>query len=82
MATDKSIHDRISALIGEEHDLRAKLERREITPDEEHKRLGEIEVALDQSWDLLRQRQAKRDAGLDPNDAATRPAGVVEKYLD
>jgi hypothetical protein len=49
--------------------------------DEEHARLHAIEVTLDQLWDVLRQRRAKRNAGRDPEDAEARPAGVVEGYL-
>jgi hypothetical protein len=49
--------------------------------DEEHERLHAIEVTLDQLWDVLRQRRAKRNAGRDPEDARARPAGVVERYL-
>jgi hypothetical protein len=49
--------------------------------DEEHERLHAIEVTLDQLWDVLRQRRAKRNAGRDPEDAQARPAGVVERYL-
>lgn len=82
MATDKSIHDHINELIGEEHDLRSRRERGEIDRDEERRRLNDIEVSLDQAWDLLRQRKAKRDAGEDPNEASVRSADVVEKYLD
>ena len=82
MATDKQIHEHINDLIAEEHELRAKVGRGDITPDEENSRLSQVEVSLDQAWDLLRQRQAKRDAGQDPDSAATRPADVVEKYLD
>jgi hypothetical protein len=49
--------------------------------DSQRKELHEIEVELDQCWDLLRQRRARRAAGLDPNDAAIRPEDVVEHYL-
>ncbi len=48
--------------------------------DEELARVRDIEVALDQCWDLLRQRRARRVAGQDPEDVAVRPAGVVEGY--
>ena len=48
---------------------------------QEHERLRAIEVTLDQLWDTLRQRRAKRDAGQNPDDATTRPAGTVEGYL-
>ncbi|GAA1480759.1 DUF2630 family protein [Gordonia sinesedis] len=82
MATDKAIHEHINDLIGEEHELRSKRESGEIGREEEQSRLAAVEVALDQCWDLLRQRQAKRDAGQDPNDATVRSADVVEKYLD
>jgi hypothetical protein len=37
-------------------------------------------VQLDQCWDLLRQRRARRAAGQDPDAAAVRPADVVEHY--
>ena len=43
-------------------------------------RLRSIEVALDQCWDLLRQRRARRSAGQDPDEAAERPESVVERY--
>lgn len=82
MASDKSIHDHITQLIAEERDLRGRLGRGEISRDEENRRLRDLEVSLDQCWDLLRQRQARRDAGVDPDDASVRPADVVEKYLE
>ena len=46
----------------------------------DHARIRELEVQLDQCWDLLRQRRAKRDAGQDPSDATVRSPGVVEGY--
>ncbi len=56
--------------------------------DEEHlmhqrgetKRLAAIQVQIDQCWDLLRQRRALRDVGLDPDHAVVRTAAVVENY--
>jgi hypothetical protein len=48
--------------------------------DDDHARLREVEVALDQCWDLLRQRRARRSAGQDPDDASVRPEGTVEGY--
>jgi hypothetical protein len=44
-------------------------------------RLKHVEVQLDQCYDLLRQRRARRTAGLDPDDATLRKEGVVENYL-
>jgi hypothetical protein len=48
--------------------------------DAEQDRLRSIEVALDQCWDVLRQRRARRNAGQDPDTAAVRSADVVEHY--
>lgn len=48
--------------------------------DEELQRLRSLQVALDQCWDLLRQRRARRNAGQDPDDAEVRSEGVVEGY--
>jgi hypothetical protein len=72
---------RINDLVSEEKELRAKLQQHEITESEEHDRLRAIEVALDQCWDLLRQRRALRETGGDPKDASVRPADEVEGYL-
>ena len=47
---------------------------------EERRRLEVIKVQLDRAYDLLHQRQGRRDAGLDPADTAERPARVVESY--
>ncbi len=46
----------------------------------DHARLHEIELTLDQLWDLMRQRRALRDAGGDPTGADVRPIGTVEGY--
>ena len=43
-------------------------------------RLRDIEVMLDQCWDLLRQRRAKREFGADPDDAHVRDPETVEHY--
>ena len=80
MADDTDISHRIGALVGEEKELREQLAAGRIAADDEHARLRAIEVELDQCWDLLRQRQALRDAGADPSQATVRPAGVVESY--
>ena len=48
---------------------------------EDRERLRAIEVTLDQLWDTLRQRRAKRDAGRSPEEAHTRSADTVEGYL-
>ena len=48
--------------------------------EDELQRMRALEVALDQCWDLLRQRRARRGAGIDPDAAAVRPADTVEGY--
>ena len=53
----------------------------EISESEENTRLRQLEIELDQCWDLLRQRRALRETGGDPRDAAVRPADEVEGYL-
>jgi hypothetical protein len=77
---DKEILAQINKLAEEEQ----RLEEAHVgdgLSDEEHARLHSIEVTLDQLWDVLRLRRAKRNAGRDPDDAQARPAGVVERYL-
>ena len=76
---DKDVLRHIDDLIAEEHALRA----RATTPgldETEHTRLKDLEVQLDQCWDLLRQRRARSEFGQDPNGAQTRNADVVERY--
>lgn len=47
---------------------------------EEKERLRQLQVTLDQLWDVLRQRRALRRAGRDPDEAAERPPSTVERY--
>ena len=82
MTDDLDIRHRINALVGEEKSLREQLSTGAIGADEEHARLRAIETQLDQCWDLLRQRDALRNAGENPDAAAVRPGDVVENYLD
>src|SRR5512146_1294191 len=77
---DKEILARISGLIETEHDLRAQLAAGTLSSEQEHERLRSAEEALDQCWDLLRQRRAKREFGANPDDAAVRPSAEVEGY--
>jgi hypothetical protein len=78
---DKEILGHIDELIQTEHELRTKLAAGELSSTEEHAQLKATEEALDQCWDLLRQRRARRDSGEDPGDSAVRPASEVEDYL-
>jgi hypothetical protein len=77
---DKEILARISGLIETEHQMRSQLAAGTLSSQEEHEQLRSTEEALDQCWDLLRQRRAKREFGANPDDAAVRPAGEVEGY--
>jgi hypothetical protein len=77
---DQSAIDRINELAREEHELFQKESRGKAT-NEERERLQRLQVALDQTWDLLRQRRARRDAGLDPDDATVRDERTVEGYI-
>jgi len=76
---DLQIVARIGELTDEEHTLE-RAHAGEALSASELERLRAIEVALDQCWDLLRQRRARRDAGEDPSGAVARPEGVVEGY--
>ncbi|MGI5167014.1 DUF2630 family protein [Spirillospora sp. CA-253888] len=78
---DNEILAQINTLVDEEKRLRDKLQQGELSAAEEHERLRRLDVALDQCWDLLRQRRARKDSGEDPDQAEVRPAGEVEGYL-
>ena len=77
---DERIRDRIEELVAEEHRLLDAGADGGLT-EGEHARLETVGVELDQCWDLLRQRRARRDAGQDPDLAEPRPQGTVENYL-
>lgn len=81
MAEDVTLHEQIASLVEEEHELRQRLSDGEISREEEHERLADLEVRLDQCWDLLRQRDAKRQYHENPDDAKVRDENVVEHYL-
>ena len=76
---DEQIHGRIEELVAEEHDLWER-EGRGVASEDDRHRLEAVKVSLDQCWDLLRQRRALREAGLDPESAHARGPEVVERY--
>jgi hypothetical protein len=78
---DSEIFGRINTLVDEEHTLRERLQKGDLSADEEHQRLRGLEEELDQCWDLLRQRRARRGVGENPDAATSRPTGEVEGYL-
>ena len=77
---DKEILTRISGLIETEHELRSQLAAGQLTSEQEREQLRSAEEALDQCWDLLRQRRARREFGESPDDAEVRPITEVEGY--
>jgi hypothetical protein len=81
MSEDRDIIEQIDRLVDEEHALETRHtgDSQALSKDEQA-RLRALEVHLDQLWDLLRQRRARRNAGLDPDAAAERDATIVERY--
>jgi hypothetical protein len=73
---DTTILHHVSALVDEEHRLREQGTRSE----SDGARLKHVQEQLDQCWDLLRQRRAKREFGQDPDAAKPRDIGTVERY--
>jgi hypothetical protein len=70
---DDEIIGRIQALVEEEHELRS-------TDSVDAERLAHLEESLDQCWDLLRQRRARKEFGDTPDAASVREVGIVEGY--
>lgn len=77
---DQKLIDRINDLAHEEHELFDKESQGQAT-EGDRERLKRLEVTLDQCWDLLHQRRARRSAGMDPNQASVRDQKTVEGYL-
>jgi hypothetical protein len=73
---DQPVLNYIQRLVAEEQ----RLYQQGKLPHTDRKRLAQLQVELDQCWDLLRQRRALRDVGLDPEDAQVRPSQIVENY--
>jgi Protein of unknown function (DUF2630) len=76
---DPEIHAGIEQMVEEEHELWRR-ESDGTATDLDRRRLAELKVALDQCWDLLRQRRALRESGLDADSATLRSSEVVERY--
>lgn len=77
---DQEVIDRINELAHEEHELFQRESRGQVT-QKERERMKRLEVTLDQCWDLLHQRRARRSAGLDPDEAKVRDERTVEGYV-
>ena len=76
---DPQIHGTIDRMVAEEHELWQREAAGEAT-DSDRQRLEAVRVSLDQCWDLLRQRRARREAGRNPDAAELRAPEVVERY--
>ena len=77
---DNAVLSRINELVAEEESLLESSRGTDGLTQAEDQRLKAVEVALDQCWDLLRQRRAKRQAGQDPDQAHVRDPAIVEGY--
>lgn len=77
---DEDVIGRINDLAAEEHALFERESHGEATPADRD-RIERLQVTLDQCWDLLHQRRARRNAGLDPTEAKVRDASTVEGYI-
>ena len=76
---DQQIHGSIEQLVNEEHELWQR-ESDGTATDADRRRLEAVKVSLDQCWDLLRQRRALRESGMDADVAAVRAPEAVEGY--
>ena len=76
---DAGIHDSIEQLVAEEHELWDR-QATGVATEADRERLREVKVALDRCWDLLRQRRALEEFGLDPDAAHARSSDTVEGY--
>jgi hypothetical protein len=76
---DTQILKQITELVNEEHELMNKAEGIGLD-DDQNARMKALEVNLDQCWDLLRQRRARRNVGLNPDEAQVRDPQIVEHY--
>ncbi|MFI1912115.1 DUF2630 family protein [Nocardia sp. NPDC020380] len=79
--SEQDILGRIKDLVDREHELRSQATKGEVDPETERRQLAELEVMLDQCWDLLRQRRARIDQGRNPEEAEASSARQVEGYL-
>ena len=76
---DTEILSEIKKLVDEEHSLLERAGERDLNP-EEHARVRALDLSLEQCWDLLRQRRARREFGQDPADTKVRDGTTVERY--
>ena len=80
MSSDEEVLAHINELVDQEHQLQSRSHEGEGLSEDDARRLQRVETQLDQCWDLLRQRRARRHAGQDPDEAAVRDVDTVEHY--
>lgn len=78
--SDPDILSTIGGMVAAEHELRERIASGKADAEQAHQELGSLEVQLDQCWDLLRQRRARREFGQEADGAKVRPASQVESY--
>ncbi len=76
---DTELLNNINKLVEEEHELMKQAEGGQLD-ETKQARMHELEIKLDQCWDLLRQRRARREFGLNPEEATLRAENTVEHY--
>ncbi len=77
--SDEDVLSIINTLMDEEHALLRTAEHTGLD-EEQRQRLHALQIQLDRCWDLLRQRRAKREFGMNPDNATPRDASTVEGY--
>jgi hypothetical protein len=80
MTTEAETFDRINRLVDQERELRERHRAEGGLSEPDLDRLRSLEEQLDQCWDLLRQRRARREFGENPDGATARDVGTVESY--
>ena len=78
---DENVTQQINSLANEEHDLFERESHGKLT-DADREKLQHLQTLLDQCWDLLRQRRAKREFGQDPDEAQPRREKIIKGYSD
>ena len=77
---DAEVLQQIQQMIDAEHELRSTISEPSTDEDAARVALSRLEERLDQCWDLLRQRRARREYGEDPDTATVRSVSEVEGY--
>ncbi len=77
---DAGVQNHIEELVAEEHRLMESAEASGGLGDQDRARLERVRVELDRYWDLLRQRRAREEFGLDPDFVELRDRKTVEGF--